>query len=301
MRSVIATQRALLHPASDAVRASSAPSCLNCRAALVGPFCAECGQRAVSPRPTLNELARDAFAEFSGWDGKLAGTLNRLVLRPGRLTAAFLAGKRVRFISPLRLYLSCSLVYFLLAASAPGDAHVGVAVWTTPDKKPVKTAGISNEDRQQILASIDQTPALIRPLARRAAEDPARLQRDVYDSMPKALFALLPVFAAILALFYRKRHFAEHLYFAIHVHAFVFVAMGLAVLVKWTRSDTLSIIAGVLMVLWIPIYGHLALRRVYGGSHARTLVKELGIGALYTAASIPALMILAMWVASRSA
>ena len=46
-------------------------ACLNCGSALVGPFCAECGQRAVPPYPTLRELVGDAFAELSGWDGTL--------------------------------------------------------------------------------------------------------------------------------------------------------------------------------------------------------------------------------------
>ena len=41
-----------------------ASSCLNCGASLVGPFCSDCGQRAVPPSPTLNELAGDAIAEF---------------------------------------------------------------------------------------------------------------------------------------------------------------------------------------------------------------------------------------------
>src|SRR5213082_3291756 len=107
-------------------------NCLNCGAALAGPFCAECGQRAMPPHPTVRDLVGDAFAEFSGWDGKLAETARLLLRKPGELTRQWLDGRRVHFISPLRLYLTASVVYFVLAGAAPNvspskNATVSVA------------------------------------------------------------------------------------------------------------------------------------------------------------------------------
>src|SRR5262245_42988326 len=93
--------------------------CLNCGAELSGPFCSACGQRDIPPYPSVRELAVDAFWELSGWDGRFASTVRALVRRPGQLTLEFLEGRRARYISPLRLYLMCSLVYFVVAAAAP--------------------------------------------------------------------------------------------------------------------------------------------------------------------------------------
>ena len=62
-------------------------ACLNCGSALVGPFCAECGQRAVPPNPSLRELAGDAFAEFSGGTASFAETIRALLFRPGQADA----------------------------------------------------------------------------------------------------------------------------------------------------------------------------------------------------------------------
>lgn len=115
---------------ADAVRARFAASnlepiaawtaeCLNCGAALTGPFCAACGQRAIPPDPTVRELAGDAFAELSGWDGKFVETFKALVRSPGELTRAFVIGKRARYIAPVRLYLTLSVIYFLVATAAP--------------------------------------------------------------------------------------------------------------------------------------------------------------------------------------
>src|SRR5687768_10569944 len=98
---------------------SQSSACLNCGAALDGKFCARCGQRDIPPYPSVRELASDAVAEFSGWDGRLAATVRALVRRPGFLTGEFLAGRRARYISPVRLYLTASVLYFLIAANAP--------------------------------------------------------------------------------------------------------------------------------------------------------------------------------------
>jgi hypothetical protein len=288
---------------------SWASTCLNCGSTIAGAFCAECGQRVVPPHPTLRELFGEAFAEFSGWDGKFAETIRALLRKPGKLTIDFLAGRRMRYISPLRLYLTSSLVYFVLAGSVPNSgrdtAFVGVrpppiAVTTTVNGEKKTVAGLTAEDRTEILKQVETGPRWLRPLMQQAATDPTKLQQNIYNAMPKALFALLPVFACILALFYRGRRFADHLYFAIHLHAFVFIALGLTQVVQFTHVVWLSVTCSVLALLWLPIYGHLALRRVYGGSQTQTLLKELGIGALYAAASVPTLMLLALWVASRT-
>src|SRR5262249_5025594 len=142
-----------------------------------------------------------------------------------------------------------------------------------------------------------KAPAWVRPILRRAIQDPKAFQSALLESMPKMLFALLPIFAAILAMFYRHRNYPEHLYFAIHLHAFIFLALTLSELSKQTRISAISVAVGIGAMLWIPIYTHLSLRRVYGGTQGSTMLKELGIGALYVVASIPALIGLVMWTA----
>ncbi len=291
---------------------SSAPdwttTCLNCGAGLTGPFCAECGQRAAPPHPTLRELGGEAFAELSGWDGKVAETMRALLRKPGKLTREFLEGRRARYVSPLRLYLTCSVIYFLVAASAPPRFRSSIVV--TPGASVAigqsrnvadaqKGSAVTDEDRREIERMVNKAPRIIRPLMRRVSNDSEGFQAEMLAAMPKALFALLPVFAAILTIFFRKRHFAEHLYFAFHLHAFIFVAMSFSTAVRYLHWQTGEIIVGILVLLWIPIYAHLSFRRVYGESAGRTIAKEIGIGALYVAASLPAIVLLAIWVASH--
>jgi hypothetical protein len=273
-------------PGSSAAPPAWAVTCLNCSAALDGPYCAQCGQRAAPPHATLKELGGEAFSEFAGWDGKFITTLKLLFFKPGELTRQFLDGRRVYFISPLRLYLSASVLFFLMMSMSHPPRHASA-----------KPAAVSQQD-QLLLDNIDASPAVMRPLVRRIATDKQGFTDDVVAALPKAFFAMLPVFAAIMALFYRRRHFAEHLYFSIHVHAFVFSAFGLCLVLQLLHVPRIPYaIAFAIVSLWVPLYTHLAIVRVYGGSQGLTLAKELGISALYAACSVPVITGLAMWVA----
>src|SRR5690349_6349904 len=127
---------------SEHPQAPRSAACLNCGTTLTGPFCSECGQRDVPPYPSVRELVVDAFWELSGWDGRFASTVRALVAHPGRLTREFLEGRRARSISPLRLYLMCSLLYFLIAAAAPNvtignrqSADIDLNVTVTPSAR----------------------------------------------------------------------------------------------------------------------------------------------------------------------
>ena len=93
--------------------------CLNCGSELQGPFCSRCGQRAIAAYPTIQEMFGDAWHELSGYDGRFVRTFRRLLGQPGALTLDVLEGRRARYISPVRLYLMASVIYFICAASVP--------------------------------------------------------------------------------------------------------------------------------------------------------------------------------------
>jgi hypothetical protein len=100
--------------------------------------------------------------------------------------------------------------------------------------------------------------------------------RDYAEYLPHSVFLLLPVFAFVLKLLYirRKRYYAEHFVFSLHVHAFVFLMFIIALLLRnW-------IVANVL-ILWSMIYIWLAMKRVYGQGWFRTSVKYWVLGFTY--------------------
>jgi hypothetical protein len=88
--------------------------CENCSATLSGPFCAQCGQHAVDYHRSLWRVLLDAADSLLNFDTKLLSSIGLLLTRPWKLTNDFNAGKRVRYVHPLRLYLLASIAFFLV-------------------------------------------------------------------------------------------------------------------------------------------------------------------------------------------
>jgi hypothetical protein len=86
--------------------------CENCGAQLTGHYCGQCGQAAVDYRRSFRHVITDVLDSFLNWDSKFFATIALLILKPWRLTNEFLAGKRVRYVNPLRLYLLASILFF---------------------------------------------------------------------------------------------------------------------------------------------------------------------------------------------
>jgi hypothetical protein len=277
--------------------------CLNCNAELNGAFCASCGQRSAPANPTVSELVGDAWNEMSGYDGRIAATFKNL-LRPGQLTVDYLQGRRARYLSPVRLYLIVSVIYFLVAATTPittnrsgastglGGLNVGI-VGSDKDHPEILTA----EDRAELAKDIDRQSWLIRRMVQGMVDDPVGFRSNLFTIMPRVFFALLPVFAAIVALFYRNRRFPVALVYAVHVHAFAFVIFTISELSKWVRLPIVVGVVGVVAAIIFAIYALSSLRAVFGGGWPITIAKAAGIGAVYLVASMPAFLIMLLWAA----
>ena len=111
------------------------------------------------------------------------------------------------------------------------------------------------------------------PVADLAENDPARLNRIFTDRLAKSIILLVPVFAALLLVLYRRRYVA-HLVFSLHLHSFAFLALlvGLGIDLAVGASGQ-SRPGNGLAVLVIAVYSFLALRRVYGQGRLMTVLK----------------------------
>ena len=89
--------------------------CRNCDARLTGQYCNSCGQRHQSQLISLWELFRDLLGNLFELDSRLWRSIVPLINRPGFLTTEYLAGKRIHYTPPLRMYLVLSILFFLSA------------------------------------------------------------------------------------------------------------------------------------------------------------------------------------------
>lgn len=264
--------------------------CLNCGAELAGHFCAACGQRAVPADPSVRELAGDAWQELSGYDGRISSSFRGL-LEPGRLTIDYLQGRRARYLSPVRLYLTASVIYFLIAAAAPAPAAKSGEV----DGPGGLRIALTTDDRAAIEESLASAPWPLRPLFQALLKDPDGFRARIFEIMPRVFFALLPVFAGIVWLFYRARRFPAALVFAVHLHAFAFLIFSISEAAKFTRSPVFSVAVGIPLLVWFSVYSLRAQHAVFGGRWGSTVAKATAIGVIYLLASIPAFLIILVW------
>lgn len=86
-------------------------NCLNCGAALDGPYCRQCGQKAHVHR-SVGAIAHDLVHGILHLDGKFWRTLPMLAWRPGELTRRYVHGERAKFVSPMAMFLFSVFLMF---------------------------------------------------------------------------------------------------------------------------------------------------------------------------------------------
>jgi predicted RNA-binding Zn-ribbon protein involved in translation (DUF1610 family) len=270
---------------------SAAPTaCLNCGAALVVPppnFCPDCGQETTIRPPTLREFAQQFGGAYFSTEGALWRTLALLLLQPGELTRRYLAGRRKHYVLPLRLYLTISVVALLalrlMVALQPGiDASQVKLAEDGPPSLDLDFGVARVAVEKGVFVCDGLPPWLCARLQKRAVLDPQAVVEDVRLVRERlaanggaAMFVLMPTFAFGLWLLYRDRRmrYTEHLVFALHLHAFWFIAIAV-LQVNFTPLEIAALLA-------IPAYAVLAMRRVYGGGWAGLALRAVVLAMVY--------------------
>jgi hypothetical protein len=128
--------------------------CENCGALLSGPYCGQCGQAAIDYRRSFGHVLVDVLNEFLNWDSKFFATIALLIVKPWRLTNEFVAGHRVRYVHPLRLYLLASILFFF--AVNYGARGIRFDPTKFPDEKRAEVAAAIADKRDEIEAELSK-------------------------------------------------------------------------------------------------------------------------------------------------
>jgi Protein of unknown function (DUF3667) len=252
----------------------ASPVCLNCGEKLTGAFCSRCGQEAVDLHRPLPQLASDFLDDVLDLDKGLLRTIGPLLFRPGWLTREYLAGRRIRYVKPLRLYLLAALLFFGVLALWPEAGVRLVLKQSGRETRVVKPTTLPAQEGQSW-----QEKGL-----RKALADPERFGESFATNLPRAFFLLLPAFALLLKLLYLRRniHYLDHLIFALHFHAFAFVALTARIPARAGKlPPAVSVPLSAALLIWTLVYLLLALRKVYGDSWAKAGLRFVALLALY--------------------
>lgn len=171
----------------------------------------------------------------------------------------------------------------IVAAAAPasaqkkGKAHKDTAAAHKDDEDKVTYRSLSSYDSAQKALPPDQRAAgFERWITRRALSigrdyKEGELQEAINHNAPKMMFILLPLFAFWMKILYRKRFYADHAIFALHVHCFAFVVLLISMLLNniFAEDDSFTLWG----LLLISIYIWLALKNTYQQSYRRSFLK----------------------------
>lgn len=88
--------------------------CLNCGTQLEGKFCHHCGQENLQIKENFGHLMNHAISDYFHFDHQFFHTLKPLLFQPGKLTNEYMAGRRVQYLHPIKMYIFISLIFFIL-------------------------------------------------------------------------------------------------------------------------------------------------------------------------------------------
>ncbi|MDE2690218.1 MAG: DUF3667 domain-containing protein [Acidobacteriota bacterium] len=214
---------------------------------------------------------RDLGRQVAVLDIRLLRTLPRLFFSPGRLTAEYVAGRRLAYTSPIRLYIAASAVV-LAVMSLSGVTDLD--------------ALLANQTEEDIAALEEVLGADLR--------DPAYQAR--FNQRLDTIYPIVNLFTPVammlmLKLVYWRRYLEEHLAFGCHYGTFLSI-IGMPML---TAEGIAHPIVIRLVAIVSLFYLLVAMRRVYGGGWpgliARFVAFSLGFMGILAAVSLVTLTI----------
>jgi len=220
-------------------------------------FCAQCGERRVGDREFgVRHFLGQALAGMTTLDGRVLGSIRRLLLQPGELTDRWRRGARVGILRPIQLFVLVNLVVVLVADWA------GVQSWASSSSAEAVEPWIERMQAQAEALQMTQ-------------DQYRRLYDEKAASIARATVGLLIPFAALLSVLLcwrADRRIGVHCAVATNLVAYLLLVPDLlmsGVLSPILRSSIASRELAVNLALLIPAlalgwWWFAATRRLFG-------------------------------------
>ncbi len=284
-------------------------TCRNCGTQTQGRYCHECGQDVFAGTgmpifQLIGQLLDNAFALYS----KTPQTLWKLMVKPGFLSEEYRIGRINRYVHPVKLFWMSTLVFFALL--------IGSIDISDDDKKSEKKR---TQETEQVKEAFSQTPVTVsesldtiqtkkkstifktgEKLRKSIGKDlsKAEIINYIVKYVPYATFLLIPIFALLLALFFRRNKFyyMYHMTFAVHFHAFMWIFFSLLIILDlFTPNFSYPTWLEILLFFIPGVYLAIALHRFYHTkTRKRAVWKAICITLLYATLILAVTILLAL-------
>jgi uncharacterized protein DUF3667 len=260
-------------------------TCTNCGLSVTGRYCASCGEEVLdATKLTVRHFVQDSLLpEIVNLDGRVWRTLRYLLFRPAYLSLEYAAGRRRRYVKPLRVLLVAIIVYafatqggqtFTFSLQGARDFRFSLTPASIPRQRAldgtffqIDRAGVLERMFTAKMGPVDQ-----------AGDEVTRRFNDMLGSFatPVSFTTVLLFAVALYALFRGRRPlFVEHAVFSMHCFSFVLLSSLLNVVVlKADLLDSIAAFAAIIMgvMIWQTAYLAIALRRFYWHHDRRRVV-----------------------------
>ena len=133
--------------------------CGNCGAPLLGEHCYRCGQPITGLVRHFTSVLGDIADTLFEIDSRLTRTLLPLLLRPGYLSCEYFAGRRVRYVSPVRLFFFISVITFFVAQWSFDQSNTHAVEFDDSGINKATTVAAVEQERDAALHAIDASTA----------------------------------------------------------------------------------------------------------------------------------------------
>jgi hypothetical protein len=141
-----------------------------------------CGQENLEPKETVWHLVQHFFNDITHFDGKFFSTVKLLLRKPGFLSAEYIAGRRMSYLNPIRMYVFTSAFFFIILFSLKkpedmvnsdtGQSLAQLEKTLKSDQQELVHAG--EDDREDLNSSIDKLSREINVIRKRYKDTATR-------------------------------------------------------------------------------------------------------------------------------
>lgn len=122
------------------------------------------------------------------------------------------------------------------------------------------------------------------------------LLKAFFDTIPISMFFLIPIFAFLLKILYRKRgRFAHHMVFSFYYFAFMFLASSIVLVTNYIVD--IPDVIDVLLILSTFFYLIISLKRFYEQGYIKTFIKTCILSFVYLIFVVPVTFVM-LWIVS---
>lgn len=208
--------------------------CKNCNTTLkeTAKFCDACGGKVIKHRLDFKTVAGEFFETIISWDNKFFKTFSHLITKPQEVANGYLEGIRKRYMQPfsyMLVVLSIYGIYLMLSKS------MMLEYAETMKESLDKFSNVSKNNNFDFI----------------------KIMKFLQKNSTVFIFSIIPIFAFINKIIFRKRNFIEHIILLLYSMGTVMIisnGIGFLGIIFKINYGYINKLSDILMILYSIYY-----------------------------------------------